>query len=1201
MAYTTKKFGDHRERRSYGKTKNAIELSNLLEIQKKSYDWFITEGIKEVIEDIFPVEDFQGKLTLEFGDYSFEEPRYSIKGCKERYSTYAAPLKVDARLFNHETGEVKEQEIYLGDMPVMTEGGTFIINGAERVIVSQLVRSPSVYFGKEIDKNGRLVITSQIIPTRGTWLEYEIDARNVIYVRIDRTRKVPLTTLLRAIGLSSDEDIVDLFGENDFIENTINKDSNKNTEESLIDIHSKLRPGEPSTLDSAKNQLITRFFDAFRYDLAKVGRYKFNKKLNVTDRILGAKLAEDIKVGKEVIAAKDEIVTKELLEKLKPVLEDGYGQKEVLINTELDTYNKVQIVKVYSKVNPDKVINVIGNDSTIDIKRLTISDIYAATSYYLNLLEGIGNYDEIDHLSNRRVRQVGELLQNQFRIGISRIERVIRDRMSTQEITEVTPKSLINIRPLTATIKEFFGSSQLSQFMDQTNPVAELTNKRRLSSLGPGGLSRDRAGMEVRDVNPSHYGRLCPIESPEGPNIGLITSLASYARVNDHGFIMTPYRKVENGVLTDEVVYMTADEELEYYISQAAIEVDKDGKIVPERVAVRYRGDNIMIESEKVDYADVSPQQVVSIATQGIPFLEHDDGKRALMGANMQRQAIPLIKPEAPLVGTGVEAIAARDSGAVVICKADGVVDYADSRKIIVKTVKGMDTYYLNGYERSNAGTCYHQIPIVRVGDKVKKDMVIADGPSTDKGEMALGRNVTVAFMNFNGYNYEDAVILNERLVRDDVYTSIHIEDYEIECRDTKLGPEEFTRDIPNVSEEARKNLDENGIIRIGTEVKDDDILVGKVTPKGMAELTSEEKLLHAIFGEKTREVRDTSLRVPHGGEGIVHDVKIFTKEDSDELPAGVSKIIRVYIAQKRKISVGDKMAGRHGNKGVVSLVLPEEDMPYLPNGEPVDILLNPLGVPSRMNIGQILEMHLGMAAKELGIYVATPVFDGATRNEIIDALKEAGLDEDGKAQLIDGRTGEPFDNRVSVGVMYMIKLHHMVDDKLHARSTGPYSLVTQQPLGGKAQFGGQRFGEMEVWALYAYGAAHILQEMMTIKSDDVVGRVKVYESLVKGTPLPKSGVPESFRVLIKEFQALGLDITVLNEEGEFVDLKDLEEQEEDSFLSTDEFEATEPVVEEPEEPEELEEEVEEEIEDDFEDMEPTEEDLELVMKGDED
>ncbi len=1202
MAYTVQKYGDHRERRNYAKTKNAIELGNLLEIQKKSYDWFITKGIQEVFDDIFPVESFTGNLSLEFGEYSFEEPRYSMKGCKERYATYAAPLKVQARLFNQETGEVKEQEIYLGDMPIMTESGTFIINGAERVIVSQLVRSPSAYYGREIDKNERVVVTSQIIPTRGTWLEYETDARDVIYVRIDRTRKVPITTLLRALGLSNDEDIIALFGEDPYLERTLEKDANKNKDEALIDIHSKLRPGEPSTLDSAKNQLISRFFDSFRYDLARVGRYKFNRKLDVCDRLLGCKLAQDIIVDGETRFEKGTLVTKEVLAELRGIMSAGYGVKEVAINEDLDTYNKVQIVEVYSKKNPEKIVRIIGNDQTIDVKRLTISDVYASVSYYLNLLEGIGSFDEIDHLSNRRVRQVGELLQNQFRIGISRIERVIRDRMSTQDIEEVTPKSLINIRPLTASIKEFFGSSQLSQFMDQTNPVAELTNKRRLSSLGPGGLSRDRAGMEVRDVNPSHYGRLCPIESPEGPNIGLITSLSSYAKVNDYGFIMTPYRRVDHLKLTDDIVYMTADEELDYNIATATVKVE-DGKIVEKRVPVRYRGENIMVNAEEVDYMDVSPQQVVSITTSAIPFLEHDDGKRALMGSNMQRQAIPLLKTEAPRVGTGVEAIAARDSGAVVMAKADGVVDYVDARKIVVKTMGGTDTYYLNGFERSNNGTCYHQVPIVKTGEKVTKGMVIADGPSTDKGEIALGKNVTVAFMNYNGYNYEDAVILNERLVKDDVYTSIHIQDYQIECRDTKLGPEEFTRDIPNVSEEARKNLDENGIIRIGTEVKDDDILVGKVTPKGMAELTSEEKLLHAIFGEKTREVRDTSLRVPHGGEGIVHDIKIFTKEDSDELPAGVSKIVRVYIVQKRKISVGDKMAGRHGNKGVISLILPEEDMPYLPDGRPVDILLNPLGVPSRMNIGQILEMHLGYAAQSLDCYMATPVFDGANREEIIDALREAGLPEDGKEWLHDGRTGELFDNRISVGVMYMIKLHHMVDDKLHARSTGPYSLVTQQPLGGKAQFGGQRFGEMEVWALYAYGAAHVLKEMMTIKSDDVVGRVKVYEALVKGTPIPKSGIPESFRVLIKEFQALGLDITVLDQDGNYKELKELEEEDDEPYLSTDEIEKNttpEEIVEEPSEDTEAMDDEENEFEDeldemDDEDIEPTDDEIDAL------
>ena len=1154
MAYTVKKVNEHRTRRNYAKTKNAIELGNLLEIQMKSYDWFLTEGIKEVFDDIFPVESFTGNLSLEFGDYSFEQPRYSVRGCKKRYITYAAPLKVSARLFNGETGEVKEQDIYLGDMPVMTDSGSFIINGAERVIVSQLVRSPSVYFGKEIDKkNGKLIITSQLIPNKGTWLEFETDARDITYVRIDRTRKVPVTTLLRAIGLSNDNDILDLFGEDDYLIRTLEKDVNKNTEEALIDIHSKLRPGEPSTLDSAKNQLIIRFFDSFHYDLAKVGRYKFNKKLNIIDRLLGCKLAQSITDGKKVVIPEGTIITKELLTQIKPLLKDGYGLKEVLINKELDSYNKIQMIKVYSKKHPNKIINLIGNDSTIDVKRLTISDMYAAISYYLNLHEGIGNYDEIDNLSNRRVRQVGELMQNQFRIGVTRIERVIRDRMSTQDISEVTPKSLINIRPLTASIKEFFGSSQLSQFMDQVNPISELTNKRRLSSLGPGGLSRDRAGMEVRDVNPSHYGRLCPIATPEGPNIGLITSLASYAKVNEYGFIMTPYRKIENCKLTDDIEYMTADEEKEYYISPATIKVNDQHEIIEKRVPARYQSDNLIIGKEQVEFMDVSPQQVISVVTQGIPFMDHDDGKRALMGANMQRQAIPLLEAEAPRVGTGVEEIAARDSGVVIASKADGVVDYVDANKILVKTKKGVDTYYLNGFERSNAGTCYHQTPIVKKDEVIKKGEIIADGPSTDKGELALGKNVTVAFMNYNGYNYEDAVIINERLVKDDVYTSIHIKDYLTECRDTKLGAEEFTRDIPNISEEARKNLDEDGIIRIGTEVKDDDILVGKVTPKGMAELTSEEKLLHAIFGEKTREVRDTSLRVPHGGGGIVHDVQILSKEDSDELPAGVSKMVRVFIVQKRKISVGDKIAGRHGNKGVISLVLPEEDMPYTKDGKTVDILLSPLGVPSRMNIGQILEMHLGMAAKKLDIHVITPVFDGANRDEIIDALKEAGMDEDGKMVLYDGRTGKPFDNRISVGLMYMIKLDHMVDDKLHARSTGPYSLVTQQPLGGKAQFGGQRFGEMEVWALYAYGAAHVLQEMMTIKSDDVVGRVKVYEALVKGEPLPKSGIPESFRVLIKEFQALGLDITVLDENGEYKEIKEIEE-EKDDYTSIDEI-----------------------------------------------
>ena len=1147
MSYKIVEYGKKRKRRNYSRIRNTYELKDLLEIQKKSYDWFVTTGIKEVFEDLFPVENFSGTLSLEFGDYHFEEPRYSIKASKDRETTYAAPLKVEVRLFNRETGEIKEQEIFLGDMPIMTDSGTFIINGAERVIVSQLVRSPSVYYNREIDKNGRELITSQIIPTRGTWLEFEADARDVLYVRIDRTRKVTLTTLLRAFGLSSDEDILNLFGEDDFLKNTIAKDATKNLDEALIEIYEKLRPGEPATLDSSKNHIITRFFDEFRYDLAKVGRYKFNRKLNIVDRLLNQTLAEDIVVEGVTKFAKGTVVTKDVLEELREIFKNGYGVEEVQINDELDTYNKIQKVTIYDPNDKKKKLIVIGNDQTIDSKRLTISDVYAAVSYYLNLLHGVGNYDEIDHLGNRRIRQVGELLQNQFRIGISRMERVIRERMTTQEMEEVTPKTLINIRPVTAAMKEFFGSSQLSQFMDQTNPIAELTNKRRLSALGPGGLSRDRAGVEVRDVNASHYGRICPIESPEGQNIGLITSLASYAKIDEYGFIMTPYRKVVDCKITDEVVYFTADEEQDYIISESTVNTDENNVIIDKTVAARFRDENILAKPEQVDYIDVSPQQVVSVTTSCIPFLEHDDATRALMGANMQRQAMPLLKTEAPFIGTGVEHIAAKDSGVCVIAKADGIVDYVDAKKIIIANAKGKDTYYLANFELANSSICSHQRPIVRVGDKVKMGDIIADGNSCDQGELALGKNVVVAFMTFNGYNYEDAVILNENLVKDDKYTSLHLEDYEMQCRETKLGPEEITRDIPNVSEEAKKNLDENGIVTIGTEVKEGDILVGKVTPKGMAELSSEEKLLHAIFGEKTREVRDTSLRVPHGGDGIVHDIKIYSRKDNDELPAGVSKVIRVYIIQKRKIQVGDKMSGRHGNKGVISLILPQEDMPYLPDGRPVDIMLNPQGVPSRMNLGQILELHMGMAAKKLGVHIATPVFDGAHISDIEEIMAEAGMDPDGKTVLYDGRTGEPFDNRISVGVMYMIKLHHMVDDKLHARSTGPYSLVTQQPLGGKAQFGGQRFGEMEVWALYAYGAAYTLQEMMTVKSDDVVGRVKVYEAIVKGEEVNRAGVPESFRVLMKEFQALGLDISIINEDGESFGLKQIEESDDDA------------------------------------------------------
>ncbi len=1156
MAYKLKQSGDYRQRRNFSMIKNSLELDNLLQIQKESYQWFVKEGIKEVFEDLFPIESFSGSLSLEFGDYEFDTPRYSLKECKDRQITYASPLKVQTRLFNNETGEVKEQEIFLGDMPLMTDSGTFIINGAERVIVSQLVRSPSVYYSKELDKNGKPVYAAKVIPTRGTWLEYETDAKDVIYVRIDRTRKVPVTTLLRAFGLSSDEEILSVFDNNAYLKNTIEKDTTKNTDEALIEIYEKLRPGEPTTLDSSKNQLITRFFDNFRYDLAKVGRYKFNKRLNITDRLLNNTLAQDIIVDGETIFTEGTKITKEVYSKLQEILKNGYGREEVKVNEELDNHNIVQVLYVHPEKFPDKKVKLMGNDQTLDTRTLTISDVYASISYYLNLLDGVGHDDEIDHLGNRRVRQVGELLQNQLKIGLSRMERVVRERMTTQDIETVTPKTLINIRPVTAVIKEFFGSSQLSQFMDQVNPIAELTHKRRLSALGPGGLSRDRAGMEVRDVNPSHYGRICPIESPEGQNIGLITSLASYAKIDEYGFIQTPYRKVENKKLTDKVEYLTANEEQDFYISQATVNVNDDMEITDATVAGRFNGENVIIPAEQVDYIDVSPQQVVSVTTSLIPFLEHDDATRALMGANMQRQALPLLTTEAPYVGTGVEYVAARDSGAVVVSKAEGIVDYVDAKKIIVKNAKGTDTYELSTFERSNQGETANHRPIVRKGDKIRRGQIIADGPSTDKGELALGKNMTIAFMTFNGYNFEDAVIMNERLVKEDVYTSLHIEDYETQCRDTKLGPEEITRDIPNVSEDARKNLDENGIIKIGTEVKEGDILVGKVTPKGMADLTSEEKLLHAIFGEKTREVRNSSLTVPHGGEGIVHDVKVYTKEDNEDLPSGVSKVVRVYIIQKRKIQVGDKMSGRHGNKGVISLILPSEDMPYLPDGTPIDIMLNPQGVPSRMNIGQILELHMGMACKKLGVHVATPVLDGASTEDVKAMMKEAGMDEDGKTVLYDGRTGEPFDHRISVGVMYFVKLHHMVDDKLHARSTGPYSLVTQQPLGGKAQFGGQRFGEMEIWALEAYGASHVLQEILTYKSDDVVGRVKVYESIVKGTPLPNPGIPEAFRVLIKEFQALGLNISVIDNNDEVVGFKELEmtdDEEEDDTPSIEE------------------------------------------------
>jgi len=1206
MSYKVQKFGDFRERRNFSKTTNKFELTDLLEIQKKSYQWFLTDGIDEVFKDIFPIESFTGKVSLTFDSYAFDKPRYGVKESKERMVTYAAPLKVQARVFINETGEVKEQEIFLGDMPMMTDAGTFIINGVERVIESQLVKSPSVYYTREIDKNGRNVVSGQIIPNRGTWLEFELDAHDVIYVRIDRTRKVTMTTLLRALGLSSDEEILELFGEdNQYIKNTLEKDSTKNTDEALIEIYEKLRPGEPATLDSAKNQMIVRFFDKFRYDLAKVGRYKFNKKLNVLERLLGCTLAENIKDGSTVIAEKGTIVDKTLLESIRPLFANGYNLKDVKINEELDEFNKVQTVKVVDPKNENNVITIIGNDPTIDSRRLTTSDIYASCSYYLDLLSGFGNVDVIDQLGNRRVRQVGELIQNQFKIGISRMERIIRERMTTQELESITPKTLITIRPVTGAMKEFFGSSQLSKFMDQINPIAELTDKRRLSSLGPGGLSRDRAGIDVRDVNSTHYGRICPIESPEGPNIGLITSLSSYAKINEYGFITTPYRKVENCHITEQVDYLTADEEDDYYIGQATIKTDDKNNIIEENPVCRLNGETVIAEPSKINYVDVSPSQIVGITSSIIPFLDHDDATRALMGSNMQRQAVPLLRTEAPLVGTGVEYVAARDSGSTIVCKADGVVEYADCKKIIVKTKEDKDTYYLANFERSNAESCINHSPIVKAGDKVHVGEVIADGPSTDLGELALGKNMVIAFMTCNGYNYEDAVVLNEKLVKDDAFTSLHIEHYEIVCRDTKLGQEEITRDIPNVSEEARKNLDAEGIVRIGTEVKDGDILVGKVTPKGVQELTSEEKLLHAIFGEKTREVRDSSLRVQHGAGGIVHDVKVYTKENSDEIPADVSKIIRVYIIQKRKIQIGDKMSGRHGNKGCISLILPEEDMPYLPDGTTVDIILNPQGIPSRMNIGQILELHLGMAAKKLGVHVATPVFDGATVDEIYDMMDEAKMDHDGKTWLYNGKTGEPYENRVSVGVMYMIKLHHMVDDKIHARSTGPYSLVTQQPLGGKAQFGGQRFGEMEVWALYAYGAAHVLQEMITVKSDDVVGRVKVYEALVKGENINGAGIPEAFRVLLKELQGLGLHIEIINNKDEIVDLKELEDTTDDNEpLSINEIdvntgdikrpEVTEEPVEENTDDEELEDDDDEEFDED----EPDASELEEIESG---
>ena len=1151
-------------RRNYSRISGSLELPNLVEIQTNSYKWFKEVGIKEVFDDIYPITNFNETLSLEFVDCAFDEPKYSVNESKDRDANYAAPIRATLRLINSGTGEIKEQEVFMGDFPLMTDSGTFIINGAERVIVSQLVRSPGAYFADAIDKSGKTVFEGSIIPSRGTWLEFENDAKDVLNVRIDRNRKIPGTVLLRALGLSSNEDIIDVFGDHEFILNTLAKDNTTNTEEALIEIYKKLRPGEPATLEGATSLLYTRFFDPKRYDLAKAGRFKFKKKLSLLDRIAGRVLAEDVKdVDGNVVCTKGTVITNEVIDTLRPVFEAGAHTVEMKTNPRLESNGVLQVVHVYVDESRTKVMKVIGTDLSLNCKYVTISDMIAAYSYMLNLVDIFNSYDlapedrvshmariglldDIDHLGNRRVRSVGELIQNQFRIGLSRMERVVKERMSLSEVDSVTPQSLTNIRPLTAAMKEFFASSQLSQFMDQINPLAELTNKRRLSALGPGGLSRDRAGYEVRDVHASHYGRICPIETPEGPNIGLISTLASYAKINEYGFIETPYRKVNKCVIDeDDVRYLTADEEKNYIIAQANVQTSDEGEILDEQVIARHLGENIMAKREDVDFIDISPKQIVSVATSCIPFLENDDATRALMGANMQRQAVPLLNPHTPFVGTGMEYQAARDSGAALVSKHNGTVSYVDAKRIeIVDDEAVVHKYRLTKFAISNAGTCINHKPIVKVGEEVVVGQVLADGPAMEQGELALGQNVLVGFMTWNGYNYEDAVIMSERLVKEDVYTSVHIDEYSIECRDTKLGPEEITRDIPNVGDEARKNLNSDGIIMIGAEVKEGDILVGKVTPKGQAELSAEEKLLLAIFGEKSREVKDNSLRVPHGGAGIVHDIKIFDRKNGDELQPGVNRVVKVYIVQKRKISEGDKMAGRHGNKGVISKILPIEDMPHLEDGTPLDIMLNPLGVPSRMNIGQVLELHLGYAARQLGLYIATPAFDGLHREDLEALMKEAGMNEDGKQPVISGRTGEYFDSPVSVGIMYFVKLSHMVDDKLHARSVGPYSLVTQQPLGGKAQNGGQRFGEMEVWALEAYGAAYTLREILTVKSDDVVGRVKTYEAIVKGQPMPEPGLPESFRVLKKELQALALDIRLLDENDQEIDERNIEDEE---------------------------------------------------------
>ncbi len=1152
----------------FGKIHDVVEMPNLIQVQKDSYDWFVKKGLKEVLTECSPITDYSGKLILEFVDYHFnEETKYTIEEAKSRNTTYATRLQVKVRLINRETGEVKEQEIFMGDFPVMTDYGTFIINGAERVIVSQLVRSPGCYYGKTYDKLGKELFSATVMPNRGAWLEFETDSNDIFNVKIDKSRKLPITMFLRAMGIATDSELIELFGEDDRIVATIEKDAIKTEEEALIEIYKRLRPGEMPSVEAARNLLTALFFDPRRYDLTKVGRFKYNSKLSLATRIEGKVSASRIvnpETG-EILVSKDKVISHEVAEaiqesginEVKVKVEDKIvkiiGNGTVWINSFVD--GDLSELGIEERVNYAVLKEILANTKAKDLYKvieenverllpnhITKEDMIASINYLNNLGYGLGNVDDIDHLGNRRVRCVGELLQNQFRIGITRLERVVRERMAVQDLDIVTPQSLINIKPVVSAIREFFGSSQLSQFMDQNNPLTELTHKRRISELGPGGLSRERASFEVRDIHHSHYGRLCPIESPEGPNVGLICSLSTYAIINKYGFIETPYRIVDKkkGRVTEEIRYFNAESEDEFVVAQANEPLDAKGNFLNAKIKVRYRDEIMEVSPNEVDLMDVSPRQLVSVAAALIPFLEHDDAKRALMGSNMQRQAVPLIKTDSPIVGTGMEYRTAKDSGVCVLAEHDGTVQEVTADKIIIKTKKGLDEYHLTKFKRSNQGTCSNQRPIVKKGDKVQATDVIADGPSTDKGELALGKNILIGFMTWEGYNYEDAILINEKLVKEDILTSIHIEEYDCECRDTKLGPEEITRDIPNVGEDSLKDLDDRGIIRIGAEVRPGDILVGKVTPKGETELTAEERLLRAIFGEKSREVRDTSLRCPHGEAGTIVDVKIFTKENSDELGTGVNEVIRVYIAQKRKISVGDKLSGRHGNKGVISRILPEEDMPFLPDGTPLQIVLNPLGVPSRMNIGQVLEVHLGFLAKELGIKVATPVFDGARDEDYDELYEKTGLPKSGKTVLYDGRTGERFDNEVTVGIMYMLKLHHLVDDKIHARSTGPYSLVTQQPLGGKAQFGGQRFGEMEVWALEAYGAAYTLQEILTMKSDDTVGRVKTYEAIVKGENIPEPGIPESFKVLVKELQSLGLDIKLYNQsEDNEVEIKE--------------------------------------------------------------